>query len=141
MEQRFLSINRIADLCWEKEKIVFEIQCSFLSLQEAENRIQDYGSLGYEVVWLLDDRKFNRYRAGPTELFLRKGPAYYFSLKQGLQSQYYDQFEIFAENRRVRKGSKLTIDLRRVKKMPNVSFNEKIYPKQITERKCKHYFF
>src|SRR5438128_1692203 len=50
IERPFLTINRVADICWEKEKIVFEIQCSLIKPLEAEERIRDYRALGYEVV-------------------------------------------------------------------------------------------
>ncbi len=71
MERPFPSIRRIADVFWEKEKIVFEIQCSSISLEEVSARVLDYGKLGYTVVWLMDDRIFNQRFIRPAEAFLR----------------------------------------------------------------------
>ena len=59
IEHPFLEIHRIADLIWEKEKLIFEIQCSSLEAEEAEQRIIDYRKVGFETIWLLDDRIFN----------------------------------------------------------------------------------
>ena len=113
IEKPFLAINRIADACWEKEKIVFEIQCSLLSEKEAQLRNQDYQSLGYRVVWLLDDKKFNKRKCSPAEQFLRKGDCYFLSIKR---FRVYDQFEIIAEGKRTRRGKAFPIDLRTAQK-------------------------
>src|SRR3972149_8130463 len=39
IEKRYPSIDRIADVAWEKRKIIFEIQCSPISLEEGEHWI------------------------------------------------------------------------------------------------------
>ena len=141
IERPFSKINRVADLCWENEKIVFEIQCSLMSPKEAEMRIHDYRSIGYEVVWLLDDKKYNKRIIRPVEKYLREKSAYYMTIKQGLTSNFYDQFEIFAEGKRVKKGKKLQIDLKCIRNRPNIFFSEKHFPKQIVNLQCKKYFY
>jgi hypothetical protein len=46
LEKAFPEINRIADVAWENKKIIFEVQCSSISLAEARQRCEDYESLG-----------------------------------------------------------------------------------------------
>ena len=101
--------NRIADTLWEERKIVFEIQCSPLSLQEAQTRCQDYLSYGYTPVWILHDREFNKKRASPAELYLRSHTTTYFT--NG--SLIYDQFDLFISLKRAYKGPPLPINLTR----------------------------
>lgn len=140
LERSFIQIGRVADVCWENEKIVFEIQCSPMTEKEAEMRIRDYRSIGYEVVWLLDDKRYNKRTIRPAENFLRQHSTYYMSIKQGLYSEYYDQFEIFSGVLRVKKGKRMPIDLQKVRKVPNVKFPEKLFPKQIIQLNCLKYF-
>ncbi|HSX10614.1 MAG TPA: competence protein CoiA family protein [Chlamydiales bacterium] len=137
IEQPFIKINRVADVLWEREKIVFEIQCSPMTVKEAEMRIRDYHTAGYEVIWLLDDKRYNKRVIRPAEDFLRRHSTYYTSIQQGF---YYDQFEVFASGVRVKKGRRLPIDLQRLRPMPKVQFNEEFYPKQITQLTCAKYF-
>jgi competence protein CoiA len=110
LEFPFFSIHRIADLVWEPPKIVFEIQCSPLKLSEAKGRVFDYGSLGYQVVWLLDDRLFNQKIIGEAEMFCRSHKAYFVSFSKEL---IYDQVEEIREGRRLRKSGKFPVDLAR----------------------------
>lgn len=99
--------NRIADTLWEEQKIVFEIQCSPLSLQEAQNRCQDYLSYGYTPVWILHDQEFNRKHRSPAEQYLRSHTTTYFT--NG--SLIYDQFDIFTPLKRAYKGPQLPVNL------------------------------
>jgi competence protein CoiA len=140
MERPFIEINRIADLCWESEKIVFEIQCSPISEKEAEMRTSDYRSIGYEVIWLLDDKHYNRRTLRPAERFLRRHNTYYLHIKQGLSSEYYDQFEVFTEKFRSKKGGRMPLNLQAPRKVPAVEFPEEHFPKQICELNCLRYF-
>lgn len=140
IERPFLKINRVADACWEAEKVVFEIQCSPLTEKEGEMRIKDYRSVGYEVVWLLDDKRYNRRKARPAEEFLRKHSTYYLSIQKGLYSKHYDQFEIFSEKRRVKKGKPLFLDLKKIKAAPIQIFDPKIFPDQIVQLNCRKHF-
>lgn len=111
MERPFFHIHRIADLLWEKEKIAFEIQCSPLDISEAQKRTIDYGKIGYEVVWLLDDRTFNKRFLRPAEEFLRTQSCYYFSFNRTAPSLFYDQMEIILERKRLKKGLPFKVDL------------------------------
>ena len=137
IERPFSPISRIADLCWESEKVVFEIQCSPIAEEEAAARMRDYRGAGYEVVWLLDDRRYNKKLGRPTEEYLRGVSTYYMTIKQGIV---YDQFEVFSEGQRVKKGKRMPIDLRKIRHMPNVSFSEELFPKQIAKMRCARYF-
>jgi hypothetical protein len=80
IEQPFASLLRIADLCWEQEKIIFEIQCSPIDPRQARKREADYAREGYKTIWLLDDRLYNRRRAlRPGEEELIRCNGYYFN--------------------------------------------------------------
>jgi competence CoiA-like predicted nuclease len=83
--------NRIADAAWEQRKIVFEVQYSPISLEEAKDRTKAYKSLGYTVVWLLHDREFNQPKPSPGEIYLRKRAISYFTDGH----QFYDQYGSF----------------------------------------------
>lgn len=137
IERPFIKINRVADILWENEKIVFEIQCSPLTEKEAEMRIRDYRSAGYEVVWLLDDKRYNKRVVRPAEDYLRRHSAYYVSIRN---SEYYDQFEIFSSGQRIKKGKRSRIDLQALRPTPKLPFNPELYPKQITDLHTVKYF-
>ena len=111
IEQPLVEVNRVADVLWKPRKIVFEIQCSFLTPHEAKQRVLDYAQAGYQVVWILDDRLYNRRKLRPAESLVRTFPSYYATLRKQTTPIFYDQFEIFDENRRLMKGQRLRIDL------------------------------
>lgn len=77
LEERFTSINRIADVAWYRFKIVFEIQVSPLSFDEMLGRIEDYKKIGWQVVWILHTHSFFKQRASREELLLSEHPHYY----------------------------------------------------------------
>ncbi|MBI3211908.1 MAG: hypothetical protein HYZ47_04405, partial [Simkania negevensis] len=108
LEKRFPSISRIADLYWADQKIIFEIQCSPISMQEVRNRSRDYKSLGLHLVWILDEREFNKKNLSAGEEEMRKEPSYYVSPSRKLL---YDQFEIFHGPRRLFKATPLPIQI------------------------------
>jgi len=62
LEHHFPSISRIADAYCPEKKMVFEVQCSPISLEEMESRNRDYASIGLDVVWLLLERRFSKYQ-------------------------------------------------------------------------------
>jgi competence protein CoiA len=140
MEVPFPKIGRIADLLWEKEKIVFEIQCSAISEVEAKNRIVDYRSLGYEVIWLLDDKQFNKKTLKPAEKFLRSFSAYYISIRHNLHFEFYDQFEVFLDQKRVRKSPKMPLNLAQVLHTPKSIPSKRDFPNQINRLNSLRYF-
>lgn len=91
LEKEFPEIRRIADLVWEAQKIVFEVQCSGISKEEVENRSRDYRKLGYEIVWILHQKTFNRFRLSAAEEFLQDQPHYYTNLDAFGRGSIYDQ--------------------------------------------------
>ena len=103
IERPYPQIGRIADVSWESEKIIFEIQCSPISLNEAKERCRDYKRLGLNVVWILHDRQFNKKTVSEAEAFLRTQPCYFVSDRE----IFYDQFDIVQGVRRLFKGPPL----------------------------------
>lgn len=139
LEKPFPKIQRIADVVWENKKIVFEIQCSPISEIEAKERTTEYRSLGYEVVWILDDRLFNKKHITKAENFIRSHSGYF--IKRGNSFLIYDQLEIFKNHRRLKKGEKTPIDLSKV--FPILSLDPtRPLPKLLKERttNAKYYF-
>ncbi len=69
--------------------------------------MHDYLKAGYQVVWILDDRIFNRRIVRPAEKSMRQTTCYFATIR-GLQFPiFYDQFEIFSREKRVKKGERL----------------------------------
>jgi len=122
IERPFLDIHRVADVLWEKEKIAFEIQCSNLDLIEAESRIRDYNRIGYEVVWLLDDRIFNRRFMRDAEELLRSHPCYFFKFQRSGPAFVYDQMEIIISKKRMKRGSPIRVDLSKPRIKPSLEW-------------------
>lgn len=83
LEHPFPSINRIADVVWLPKRIIFEVQCSGITAQEVRQRNCDYKSEGYQVVWLLHNRQFNRQRVSAAEMELRNQPHYFTDMSAG----------------------------------------------------------
>lgn len=133
LERPFLAIGRLADACWERYQLVFEIQCSLITKKETEERIKDYGSLGYQVVWLLDDRLFNQRRLRPAEAFLRENICYYIHYQKMTFSLFYDQFELVRENRRLKKSPRTAVKLTHPRQMPMSPLKNSL-PRQIISR-------
>lgn len=135
IERPFEKILRIADLCWEQKKIVFEIQCSPIDAQTAQQRIRDYAQENYTIVWLLDDRYYNRRRfLRPEETILRENSGYYFSFDQKM---IYDQLEVTRGIVRLAKGPALIIDLSQA--IPHPPFT-KPTTRQLEKRTRSFYF-
>jgi competence CoiA-like predicted nuclease len=141
MEVPFLAVHRVADLLWEKEKIIFEIQCSSIQSEETENRIRDYRRLGYEIVWLLDDRLFNRRAIRPAEKFLRTHCCYFFHFQRNSFSLFYDQLEIHRDIKRIKKSKRIQIDLKKPLFTPKMEWPSYL-PLQISDKipNCPRFF-
>lgn len=120
MERAFPEIARIADVAWEKEKIVFEIQCSPISLKEAQERCYDYKKLGYTPIWILHIRRFNRRKISASENFLRKTGAYYTNFDEKGHGEITDQFEINKMHRRLFRGPPVRVDLSKPMPLPEI---------------------
>ena len=125
LEKPFPPIRRIADVAWEKEKIIFEIQCSSISEKEAKERELEYQSLGYKVVWILDDTKFNKRRLSYAEAWMRQRHCYFVNGSRF----FYDQSETIQDNLRTKRSRKIPIDL------SNVSQKQTSLFPQIEKRK------
>jgi competence protein CoiA len=112
LEKRFE--NRIADAHWAEEKIVFEIQCSPITVQEAKSRCEDYLKLGFTPVWILHDRRYNHFRTSPAEEYLRTHTTTFYTDGRAV----YDQFDICQNSRRVFRGTKIPVNLSLPQKKP-----------------------
>ncbi len=106
LERRFPQIGRIADLVWEPRKLIFEVQCSPITLKEVKQRKKDYESCGYRLIWILHDKRFNRRWPTPAEIFLREGACYFTN-----GTHFYDQEEIIKGRQRTMRGTPLPISL------------------------------
>jgi competence protein CoiA len=91
LEKRFDSINRIADVVWENEKIIFEVQCSPILAQEVMQRNRDYQSCGYNVIWIMHDKRYAGKRMTSAEHYLLRSPHYYTNIDQDGNGQVYDR--------------------------------------------------
>lgn len=113
LEVPFVEINRIADVFWEKEKLVFEVQCSFITREEVEARNSDYEKLGIKVIWILHDRRYNQWSLSAAERFLKGKPHYFTSIKEDGKGIIYDQWSFVEKGVRIDKMKQLPIDLRK----------------------------
>lgn len=95
LEHRFPSIKRIADVVWEPQKLIFEVQCSPIFAAEVASRNQDYANQGYQVIWILHDRCFNKRKTSAAEHFLQNFPHYYTNIDAKGRGCIYDQFALF----------------------------------------------
>lgn len=111
LEHPFPSVSRIADVYWEKEKIVFEVQCSPISAQEVLERNRDYRSLGIEVVWIFHERSFAGRFVTEAEQCLRDSPHYFTDMNNVGEGSIYDCYSVIDGDRRQWHLLKLKLDL------------------------------
>ncbi len=112
LEVPFPVIGRIADLYAEKERLVFEVQCSWIREEEVERRTVDYHLLGIGIIWLLDDRIYNKKNFSHVEEKMRSHGAYFFTFsKEKLFPYIYDQIEGVIQGRRVSRKTPFWVDL------------------------------
>lgn len=114
MEVPFPAIKRIADVL--HGHTVFEIQVSPISKEEVESRINDYRSLGFNVVWILYDKTFNKTHVTPAEAFLEDHPHYF---TDGVHI--YDQLSIIRRHKRLHRLFNRLIDISKPR-IPNPKF-------------------
>lgn len=110
LEYYFPTIHRIADIVCLKQKLVFEIQCSPISLREVEERIKGYESLGLTTIWILHERHFNQKNLSPAEHYLRRRICYFTSINPSGTGIFYDQLEFFKSYHRLYKGPPLILE-------------------------------
>jgi competence protein CoiA len=129
-EVAFSAIGRIADVACEKERIIFEIQCSPISAEEVKARIRDYESVGWRVIWILSSRTFSKYRASEAEVALLPHPHYF--AKGG---RIFDELSDIVGGVRRRRSERAFIDEILLEAMPPESNS---CPKPFNER-LKHW--
>lgn len=101
MEMRFPQIKRVADVAWEAKKIVFEVQCANMHPDEALARTADYQSVGWEVIWILHDQRYNQIAVSPMEKALLHIPHYFTDINESGEGDIYDQISLWQEDRRL----------------------------------------
>ncbi|MBA3956925.1 MAG: hypothetical protein H0X51_00820 [Parachlamydiaceae bacterium] len=109
LEQSFPSINRIADVVWMGRQLVFEIQCSPITAVEVLERNRDYASLGFTVIWILHEQRFNQWRVSAAEAVLKRHPHYFTNIDEHGIGEIYDQFSMMHLGRREHKLKPLPI--------------------------------
>lgn len=130
-EKNFTEIGRIADLVYFPQKIIYEIQCSSIELEEAIQRNKDYASIGFQVIWIFHDRHFNKSFVPPAELYLRKRGAYYTSFTPQGYGFFYDQLDFFDGALRIYKGKPIVLKNFFPKRISRIPFT---YPRILKKR-------
>ena len=132
IEYPFPFLHRIADIVLLSHKIVFEIQCSSISLTEVQNRNQDYESIGFKVIWILHHRTFNQNIICPSELYLRQRCLTYFtSITHYGYGFFYDQFELFNGLHRTYKSMPFILKNLLPKHLPYIPYS---FPKALKKK-------
>src|SRR5581483_589437 len=134
IECPFHEINRIADVAWHAKKIVFEVQCSPLSLEEAQTRTLDYQKTGYQILWILHDNQFNQQRLSAAESYLRTQFCYFTNINKIGEGIVYDQFEVLKRERRLFKGHPLAVSPVKILRLPKASLSTEHFPKILLRR-------
>jgi len=115
LEHRFSEIGRIADVFWSDKKIVFEVQCSQMDLQELIARNRDYGKLGISVVWILHDKKYNKESLFAIESYLHHKSHYFTNIDENGVGYIYDQFSLLHKGKRLHRFDPLPIEVSDIK--------------------------
>lgn len=126
LEKRFPEINRIADVVWDPQQLIFEVQCSPISHEEVLGRNKDYQKLGYEVVWILHDQRFNQNRPSAAEYFLHGLPHFFTNINEKGEGEIYDQLSFFKGGFRIKISKFYTVDIRRPQNVLSVNSIKKI---------------
>lgn len=125
LEKEFPEIGRIADVVWEDEKIVFEVQKSPISLKEVKERNDNYAQVGYYTVWILHDQTFNKHKVKNAEEHLRMHHlAYFTNISASGFGIIYDQKEQIHLLKRMWKSKPFSLCLRDVKKYQDCNNNK-----------------
>jgi len=111
VEKRFDEIKRVADLFWHPFNIVFEVQCSPISLEEVKARESDYATLGIQVIWILHERQFNQSRFSAVQQHLQYLPRYFTNMDSEGNGMIYDQFQIYHKGRKLLASRPFPIDV------------------------------
>ena len=111
LEKPFPSIRRIADVVWNR--IIFEIQCSPISLEEIRGRYKDYESLGYALIWIFHTKTFNRIILSAAENYARKKRAFYTNIDRNGNGFIFHQKEKLVRGQRKILSPPIRIELSR----------------------------
>ncbi|MDR3624141.1 MAG: competence protein CoiA family protein [Chlamydiales bacterium] len=121
LEKRMPSIGRIADVVWEEKKLIFEIQCSFISKQELLQRNLDYASLDYKVIWILHDKTFNKHTYLAAEKALIHHPFFRTNFNEKGYGIIYDQFDLCKNNLRTSILKPFPVSLNDINPLPAIN--------------------
>jgi competence protein CoiA len=124
LERRFPEIQRIADVCVENKKWIFEIQCSPITDEEVQARNSAYHSMGYTVFWILHEQTFLQDIPKSAESFLQFRPHFYTDMGENGEGVIYDQKIQMPGKRQVREGARAPIDLTQFKCHPKIYFTQ-----------------
>lgn len=122
LELRFPEINRIADAAWITQKIIFEVQCSPISSDEIMQRNCDYANQGYQVVWILHDKRYNQWNLSGAELYLINTPYYFTNINETGEGIIYDQLDLIHKNFRKTILHTTPIDISQPNRLTNECF-------------------
>lgn len=111
LECRFPSIGRIADVAWHPKKLVFEVQYSPISAKEVRTRNKNYASLGYQVIWIFHEDRYNKSRLSAAEESVCDHPHYFSNMNAKGEGMIYDQLSAVVNGKRVLRLPKLAIDI------------------------------
>lgn len=114
LEYPFPAINRIADCVHHEKKLIFEIQCSPIAEEEVQKRTADYNSLGFNVIWILHEKEFNKYRLTAAEQYLAQKFLYYTNMDDEGKGVIYDQRFIANGAYRIKRERSIPVDLRNI---------------------------
>lgn len=109
LEKRFPELGRIADVVWEQERIIFEVQCSPITAAEVAERNRDYAREGYEVIWIFHEKSFNRKRITAAEHSLLHRPHYFSDIDAEGEGCIYDQHSSLKSGFRIKKSDKAPV--------------------------------
>lgn len=127
-EMRFGEIGRVADVAWPEKKWLFEVQCSPISALEVEERMRDYARLGYQVIWILHDKTFNRRLLAAAELFLQSKTHYF---TDGLSI--YDECQLIWQHQRAVRSCRAIVNLETMSEIQFQTLHSAI-PKALQQR-------
>lgn len=133
LEKPFRQISRIADLAITSTQIALEVQCSPISFDEVRARERDYASIGWRLIWILDDQRFNKTHLSRAEEYLRSKPSYFASIR-GDRLILYDQFERISARRRHRRSLPLEMGSFLCKTLSTLPPKDLEMPPHLTER-------
>jgi competence protein CoiA len=134
LERPFPEISRIADVCWVAKRMIFEIQCSPITPEEVAARNSDYASVGYQVVWILHDARFNQHRQTVVEELLRSRWLYYTNIDREGRGKIYEQFSLYGNGRRLRSLAPQPVDLSKPHFLQDEESDHKQWPASLMQK-------